>query len=100
MDPLPIYTVIVRKALYDSSSDFNDFDESRFYFSSLEAILRNMPSILYRFDEIIEVLDEGRPDGMTVDEVAAYLAKRENITKPLHLTDNVSIVCAWETLHQ
>ena len=95
-----LYTVIVRKTLYDSSLDVNDFDESRFYFASPAAILRKMPEILYRFDEIIEVLDEGRPDGMTVDEVAAYLANRDNLTKPLHFTDELSIVCASEVLYE
>ena len=98
MDPLPIYTVIVRKALYDSSSDFNDFDESRFYFSSLEAILRNLPDIIIgRLTDLFEAIEDSNK---TVGEVVAYLAKRENITKPLHLTDNVSIVCAWEVLHR
>jgi hypothetical protein len=57
MEPLPIYTVIVCK-----TSDDDEEDVSRFYFASPEAILRNLPSILYRFNEIIDSLDDGQPN--------------------------------------
>jgi len=100
MEPLPIYTVVVCKIACNELTGLDEEDVTRFYFASPDAILRNLPGILYRFNEIIEALDDGQPKGMTVDAVVAYLAKRENMTAPLHFTDELSIVCAWEVLHR
>ena len=98
MEPLPIYTVVVCKIACNELTGLDEEDVTRFYFASPDAILRNLPDIIIgRLTDVFEAIEDSNK---TVDEVVAYLAKRENMTKPLPLTETMTIVCGWEVLHR
>jgi len=81
-----------------SKTDEDDEFIFRFAFGSLEAIARKLPDIIIgRLTDVFCAIDDA---GMTVDEVVAHLSNRVNMTKPLNISDTISVVCGVEVLHQ
>lgn len=91
MDFKPMYTIVVRKTTEDDEEDI-----TRMYFSSAGAIARNLPGIIFgRFSELFEAIEDA---GKTVDEVVAFLADEARVVKELTL-GNMTIARGFEVCY-